>query len=341
MIRRRARLFNLGLGCLLALLLLLQNGFFDSNLVPLVKKRVKYILPMMANVTETEDYDLVTPAYTVDVYEDSEARRLSERKEFKERMCQRLNVGGYIKTKEYMYYSKSYKLLVCAPPKTGCSSIKRHMLKLAGVGKLKVHSTRARKAIAASQVLGKSVKKVLKSSTLSTLVEVVRHPLERLVSGYREKFKNGAPISGMWGNFVRKYRKSRGIYSANRTLNFHEFLEMIAYKMETKGRNSIDRHFRPTTLLCSPCGIKYDYILHTDTLTQDLQYLVGKLNLTGISVSARMNSKANKTRGITYESYYNDIPVSLMGRIYTLFKEDFLINNFKVLPSMQSVTDAY
>lgn len=32
---------------------------------------------------------------------------------------------------------------------TGCSSIKRHMLKLAGVGKLKVHSTRARKAIAA------------------------------------------------------------------------------------------------------------------------------------------------------------------------------------------------
>lgn len=121
----------------------------------------------------------------------------------------------------------------------------------------------------------------------------------------------------------------------------HQITKYSIRQQETKGRNSIDRHFRPTTLLCSPCGIKYDYIFHTDTLTQDLQYLAGKLNITGINISARMNSKANKTRGVTYESYYKDIPVSLMGRIYTLFKEDFLINNFKVLPSMQSVTDAY
>lgn len=50
-----------------------------------------------------------------------------------------------------------------------------------------------------------------------------------------------------------------------------------------------------------------------------------------------MNSKVKKSKGLTYEDYYKDVPLSLISRIYALFKEDFLVYGFKLLPSMLSV----
>lgn len=105
----------------------------------------------------------------------------------------------------------------------------------------------------------------------------------------------------------------------------------------TRGKNSIDRHFRPTTFVCSPCTVKYDYILHTDTLTQDLQYIAGKLGITGIDLGLRLNAKADKTLVSSYDNYYKDIPLSLLRMIYLLYREDFLINGFELPPVMQSV----
>ncbi|XP_042879039.1 carbohydrate sulfotransferase 9-like [Penaeus japonicus] len=336
--RRVPRLFKLtaGVGGILALFLFVMDRNLDTRLGPLIY--YKSIIIRQQTSASPEPYSSTTTLSSDEVNDDNGAQRFIDRKEVQTRMCQELNLGGKIKTKEFMYYNRRHKLLVCAPPKTGCSSIKRHLLQLAEIkGKFQVHSRKARKAIAAKQVLGKYLNKVLKSPSPATRVMVARHPLDRLVSGYREKFKNGAPVSGMWGNYLKKYRKSRGFDIRNRTLPFPDFLEMIAYKMETKGRNSLDRHFRPTSLLCSPCSVQYDYIFHTDTLTEDLKYIVDEYNITGINIYARMNSKVKKSKGLTYEDYYKDVPLSLISRIYALFKEDFLVYGFKLLPSMLSV----
>ncbi|ROT75898.1 putative carbohydrate sulfotransferase 9 [Penaeus vannamei] len=213
------------------------------------------------------------------------ARRFQEREEFKKEMCRKMNTSGKILTNYFMYYNKEYKLLLCAPPKTGCSSLKRHLLRLVGFPEnINVHSDQARRAIAVRQVLGDDLQEVLQSTFPSTRAMVARDPLDRIVSGYKDKFRNGDQVTGMWANYMTRYRMRRGFNTSNMTITFDQYLEMIANIMETYGRNSIDRHFRATSLLCSPCSVDYEYILHTDTLTQDLQYIVEQLNITDIDL---------------------------------------------------------
>nr|XP_027213257.1 carbohydrate sulfotransferase 10-like [Penaeus vannamei] len=261
------------------------------------------------------------------------ARRFQEREEFKKEMCRKMNTSGKILTNYFMYYNKEYKLLLCAPPKTGCSSLKRHLLRLVGFPEnINVHSDQARRAIAVRQVLGDDLQEVLQSTFPSTRAMVARDPLDRIVSGYKDKFRNGDQVTGMWANYMTRYRMRRGFNTSNMTITFDQYLEMIANIMETYGRNSIDRHFRATSLLCSPCSVDYEYILHTDTLTQDLQYIVEQLNITDIDLGLRLD---NRTRTSSYENYYRTIPDSLMRRIYALYKDDFLISNFTLPPFLR------
>ncbi|XP_069993250.1 carbohydrate sulfotransferase 10-like [Penaeus vannamei] len=167
---------------------------------------------------------------------------------------------------------------------------------------------------------------------------VARHPLDRLVSGYRDKFRDGAPVTrDIWVYYLTDYRMSRGLDTSNMTLTFLQYLEMIVYKMVTRGRSSVDRHFRPATLVCSPCSVKYDYILHTDSLSQDLQHIAGKLNITGIDLGLRLNAKGGNTQVSSYESYYKDIPLPLLSKIYALYREDFVLYDFELPPFMKSV----
>ncbi|XP_063612353.1 carbohydrate sulfotransferase 10-like [Penaeus indicus] len=210
----------------------------------------------------------------------------------------------------------------------GCTSVKRQLLRLAGVpDSVDVHSGYARNAISVRNVLGKASHELLQSTFPATRAMVARHPLERLVSGYKDKFRNGGQVTGIWATYMTRHRKRRGFDTSNMTLPFPQFLEMVAFIMEASGRSHIDRHFRPTTLLCSPCSVKYEYILHTGTLTEDIQYIMNKLN---VDISLPFN----KTRA-PYENYYKDIPGSLMKRIYILYKDDFLINNFTVTPFLR------
>ncbi|XP_042879036.1 carbohydrate sulfotransferase 8-like [Penaeus japonicus] len=206
-------------------------------------------------------------------------------------MCRKIDMEEKIFTNSFMYYNKRYELLVCAPPKAGCSSMKRHLLRLAGVPEtIPVHSGKARSAISVRRQLGNNLKAVLESPS-ATRVMVARHPLDRLVSGYRDKLNNGGPVTGQWADHLTNYRTSRGLDTGNMTMTFREYLEMVVYTMETLGRGKVNRHYCPTTLLCSPCSVHYDYIFHTDTLTEDLQFIVDKLDVRGIDLDLHLNAK--------------------------------------------------
>ncbi|XP_047487076.1 carbohydrate sulfotransferase 10-like [Penaeus chinensis] len=322
-------------GATFTLFLLLLNHDLGSYLGPLTPKKALYLLPKIQNAQTSVSSPSASPSTPASHEDEGVARRFRERKVFKEEMCRRMNTSGKIITDYFMYYNKEHKLLLCAPPKTGCSSLKRHLLRLAGVPEMvNVHSEQARRALSVSQVLGADLYKVLQSTFPATRVMVARHPLDRLVSGFKDKFRNGDKVTGTWAKYMTRYRQRRGFDTSNMTLTFRQFLEMIANIMETFGRNKSDRHFRPTTLLCSPCSVRYEYIFHTETLTQDLQHTVDKLNIAGIDLDLRLNSRTRKS---SYEDYYKNIPASLMGRIYALYKEDFLINNFTVPAFLRGV----
>ncbi|XP_042879037.1 carbohydrate sulfotransferase 13-like [Penaeus japonicus] len=323
----------------LALFLLLLSRDLSPSFGPLATKMVTLSVSEVQHTSASPDTSpSVSLASLADLNKESVFRRFNERKEHLATMCRKVDMRGKIFTKDFMHYNKAYDLLVCAPPKTGCSSLKHHLLRLAGApDETDVHSDIARAAISVRYVLNDSFKEVLDSPS-TTRVMVVRHPLERLVSGYRDKFRDGAPVTiDIWSNFLTDYRSHRGLDTSNMTLTFHQYLEMIAFLMLTRGRNTIDGHFRPAALVCSPCSVRYDYILHTDTLTQDLQYIADELNITGIDTDLRLNANTNRTKVFPYEYYYRDIPLGLMSKIYALYREDFLMYNFEVPAFMRNV----
>jgi len=105
----------------------------------------------------------------------------------------------------------------------------------------------------------------------------VRHPLERLVSTYRDKFTKKA--------YYYPQRFGRKIVAAVRGANASEqslkrghdvtFPEMVAYLLDppptARARDHLlsDNHWRQQHLLCHPCYVRYDFIGHHETMHED------------------------------------------------------------------------
>ncbi|XP_033098921.1 carbohydrate sulfotransferase 14-like isoform X2 [Anneissia japonica] len=95
----------------------------------------------------------------------------------------------------------------------------------------------------------------------------VRNPIARLVSAYRNKFREnivsfhkryGVPI-------VRKYRKNVNNDVKGDDVTFEEF---IRYLLDTDTSN-MDMHWRPMNELCQPCAVNYDFIGSFEYLSVD------------------------------------------------------------------------
>ncbi|XP_047487077.1 carbohydrate sulfotransferase 8-like [Penaeus chinensis] len=186
-------------GATFALSLLLLHHDLGSYSWPLTPKKALYLLPKIQYAQTSVSSSSASPSTPASHEDEGVARRFRERKVFKEEMCRRMKASGKIITDYFMYYNKEHKLLLCAPPKTGCTSVKRQMLRLAGVAdSVDVHSNYARNVISVRNVLGKASYKVLQSTFPATRVMVARHPLDRLVSGFKDKFRNGDKVTGTW-----------------------------------------------------------------------------------------------------------------------------------------------
>ncbi|XP_060078169.1 carbohydrate sulfotransferase 9-like [Ylistrum balloti] len=114
---------------------------------------------------------------------------------------------------------------------------------------------------------------ILKSSTKFI---IARHPLERLYSGYVDKVFS--PNTYYWdviGKYViRTYRKTSKP-TCGHDVTFSEFLQ---YAAKTTG-NHRDVHVASLWETCSPCHVNYDIIGQMKTFSNDIDFILDKLNL--------------------------------------------------------------
>ena len=107
---------------------------------------------------------------------------------------------------------------------------------------------------------------------------VVRHPLERLVSAYRDKMRGGDVT------FLRRYVP--GIIDMLRTNNtdtsmyptFKEFVQMILANMPI----SSNPHWTTYFFRCDVCHVKYDYILKVETMEHDMKMFLSNVYFSGM-----------------------------------------------------------
>ncbi|KAG8287227.1 hypothetical protein J6590_043595 [Homalodisca vitripennis] len=105
---------------------------------------------------------------------------------------------------------------------------------------------------------------------------IVRHPLERLLSAYRDKIQYALPNthhSKLGQRIIIQFRnkidkegrpmRDRSTHSP-RWPTFSEFVNYLIH--EHNRGHSLDMHWTPITEFCSPCQVEFDLILKFDTL---------------------------------------------------------------------------
>ncbi|XP_018353081.1 PREDICTED: carbohydrate sulfotransferase 11-like [Trachymyrmex septentrionalis] len=156
---------------------------------------------------------------------------------------------------------------------------------------------------------------------------IVRHPLERLLSAYRDKLEHMQNREYYYKRFGRrivlKYRESGNTTRLEPT--FTEFLQFIV------NEKYFDEHWVPYYRTCEPCMINYDYIIKFETLDRDQNFFIQDANLNGYlyetNYPRNINPLGTTTRKILNE-YIKEIPRSLLNEVYKIYENDYKLFNY-------------
>ncbi|XP_011635352.1 carbohydrate sulfotransferase 11-like [Pogonomyrmex barbatus] len=171
-----------------------------------------------------------------------------------------------------------------------------------------------------------NVTKIYENMNRTKTFLIVRHPLERLLSAYRDKFEHVRNHEHYYKRFgqriVLKYRQSN-ITKLEPT--FEEFLLFII------NERYFDEHWMPYYRFCKPCTIHYNYILKFETLDRDQNFLIQDMNLNKYlhekNNVQNMNPRGTTTRQVL-DNYIKDIPQSLLHEIYKIYENDYKLFDY-------------
>lgn len=185
-------------------------------------------------------------------------------------------------------------------------------------------------------------------STSFTRAIFVRHPFERLASAYADKIASlkAEPFTlydSLRRAICRKFSSSylkfaeREFYQRNRFIEnqmnepcgsiIPTFEHFIEYIMSTSAQ--VDVHWRPYSLLCNACTMKYNFIGKYETIQEDLNILRLKLglNLTDLHVNNHFSTGKTKEN---YKLMYSKLPHHLICNLKNFYQEDFKLFDYRL-----------
>ena len=150
---------------------------------------------------------------------------------------------------------------------------------------------------------------------------VVRHPLDRLVSGYTDKLAGGNEIferilgSKILGTLRPNASKSE--IKRGKGVTFQEYIKYLTYAL------GADQHFQNYQDHCHPCIIDYDYIVKLETHETDGKYIINE-HLSGFGADSLVN-KHSRRGGATLSKHlpeFETISSQLLGDITAVYSRD-------------------
>jgi len=232
---------------------------------------------------------------------------------------------------DYIYWSKKYKLAWCKVPKAGSTTWVYNMLMLAESQLVNNSSTTSSGRKLSSTDLSSSqsslseddlmhvelrrhypVPKNLKEVEKQALTfHVVRHPLERLLSAFRDKLESGNNT-----HYYQTYGK----------VSWSQFVSLVL----STSPEQLDEHWRPISLLCSPC-ITWAQIIRMEHFAEDSEFLLArkKLNLNlANSWRHKHGGQGVRSKFELERSYYSKLTVSEVEGLVQIYSRDFSLYNY-------------
>ncbi|XP_068224919.1 carbohydrate sulfotransferase 12-like, partial [Palaemon carinicauda] len=174
---------------------------------------------------------------------------------------------------------------------------------------------------------------------------IVRHPLERLLSAYRDKMlrvRNAHdPHVRLQQEILRLYpdpnsptekpKKSSGGKIEGHP-SFTQFLMKVRDDLlkawSSDGSYIVNMHWRPVWLTCAPCQISYDFIAKVETLDLEQEYIIRQMGLQDLLFNAHTHSSNFDTYNTTSEAvkdYFRGVPRRLLRDVVELYQPDFTL----------------
>lgn len=156
----------------------------------------------------------------------------------------------------------------------------------------------------------------------------VRNPLERIVSGYRDKMTR---IIGPYYQKVAQYvlqrykflRKNNFTTENPQKENFPSFEDFVNFLVDEETIPfQDDLHWESYFNLCNPCQHEYDIIIKLETLTEDSSYLRKVLSVDKTDFALIIPPSKNPDR-YNFMGYYSSLSKNLLKKLCLKYKFDF------------------
>ncbi|XP_072379231.1 carbohydrate sulfotransferase 11-like isoform X1 [Diabrotica undecimpunctata] len=226
---------------------------------------------------------------------------------------------------DHILVDHNHKLLYCYVPKVACTNWKRVMMVLTGesntTNPIKISASAAHldnSTLKLSQLNLLEVKECLRDYTLFL---VARHPFERLLSAYRNKFLDNSPTNKYFKlrygkHIIGKYRQhpSKADLQTGANVTFREFIQYLI-----KEGVRTNEHWAPIYDLCLPCTLNYTFISHYETITDDSTTILRMVKAPNLVFPV---TKSKRTKD-NLRFYFQQLSIYEIEFLYKLYEADF------------------
>ncbi|XP_070192518.1 carbohydrate sulfotransferase 11-like isoform X2 [Littorina saxatilis] len=264
---------------------------------------------------------------------------------------------------DHILVDDRHKMLYCYVPKVACTNWKRVMLVLSG--KVKVNNVLDITAVEVHNRY-KDVIPLLSNYPKSEIkyrldnyykFMFVREPFERLLSAWRNKFHSNVSSSlyfrKQFGrSILRRFRDSKEIGFAaggggkSKTdaelekvrVRFDEFLQYLVDPVRTE---ELNEHWAKYHKLCRPCSVQYDFVGKYETIDEDAEHVLRSVLANHMVNFPKRSATYRHNRTASYfGKFYDDVPPSLLRRVFKAYKLDFDMFDYSVPEELQKRFEA-
>ncbi|XP_050499925.1 carbohydrate sulfotransferase 11-like isoform X2 [Diabrotica virgifera virgifera] len=154
-----------------------------------------------------------------------------------------------------------------------------------------------------------------------TLFLVARHPFERLLSAYQNKFLDNSPNNKYFKlrygkHIIGKYRQhpSKEDLQTGANVTFREFIQYLI-----KEGVRTNEHWAPIYDLCLPCTLNYTFISHYETINDDSSTILRMVKAPNLLFPV---TRSKRTKD-NLRFYFQQLSIYEIEFLYKLYEADF------------------
>ncbi|XP_070540084.1 carbohydrate sulfotransferase 11-like [Ptychodera flava] len=225
-----------------------------------------------------------------------------------------------------LIYDSKHQLLYCPVPKTGATSWKRVFLVLRGTYRTTegLHHSLVQHEYRYPTLNSVEAKRRTKMYSSYTKIIFARHPLQRILSAYRNKLERANGSFKRYGtSIVARYRHNASNIPATGRYVAPTFHEFVKYLLDPTNQAHLNRHWGFMHQMCAVCETYYDFIGHFENLQEEANYIIHKTAGNEFSYPGYSTHVTNSSHTDIYMNYFSEIPDHDIVQLYNKFKMDF------------------